>query len=171
VILDARLPAILQGREKAADAVEQFDFGQLCFHKQYYATAARFSRDAFDRGPELAGNVPTGLRSDAARAAALAGCGRSKDVDQLNDKERACWRRQALDWLRQDLTWWDRALDSGNAQTTAQARETMQQWLADSNFADVRGRDALARLPEEERRRWERLWSDVDALLRRVSQP
>ncbi len=30
-------------------------------------------------------------------------------------------------------------------------------------------KDALSRLPDEERERWERLWSDVDALLRRVS--
>jgi hypothetical protein len=31
--------------------------------------------------------------------------------------------------------------------------------------------DALARLPDEERKQWERFWSDVDALLRRVNQP
>jgi hypothetical protein len=37
--------------------------------------------------------------------------------------------------------------------------------------AGIRARDALARLPVEERKQWERLWSDVDALLRRVSQP
>jgi tetratricopeptide (TPR) repeat protein len=32
-------------------------------------------------------------------------------------------------------------------------------------------KDALSGLPDEERERWERLWSDVDALLRRVSVP
>jgi hypothetical protein len=40
-----------------------------------------------------------------------------------------------------------------------------------SNLAGVRAKDALARLPEEERKEWERLWSDVDALLRRFSPP
>ena len=136
---------------------------------QVYAHA--FSHDAFAAGPKLADIVPTGLRYDAAVAAALAGCGQGKDVDQLDDKERARWRRRALDWLRQDLTWWGRALDSGNAQTTVQARQKMQHWLTSADFAGVRGRDALARLPEEERQHWETLWSDVDALLRRVSQP
>jgi hypothetical protein len=35
----------------------------------------------------------------------------------------------------------------------------------------VHDNDALARLPEEERDQWERLWSNVDALLRRASVP
>ena len=32
-------------------------------------------------------------------------------------------------------------------------------------------RVALARLPDEERKQWERFWSNVDAMLRRVSEP
>ena len=47
----------------------------------------------------------------------------------------------------------------------------MRHWQTDGDLAGVRARDALARLPDEEREQWERLWSDVDALLRRVSQP
>jgi hypothetical protein len=41
----------------------------------------------------------------------------------------------------------------------------------DGDLAGVHARDALARLPDEERMQWERLWSDVDGLLRRVSEP
>ena len=41
----------------------------------------------------------------------------------------------------------------------------------EGDLAGVRDKDALARLADEERVQWERLWSDVDALLRRVSQP
>src|SRR4029077_17552482 len=132
---------------------------------------ARFSRDAFAAGPKTAEMVPAGLRYNAACVAALAGCGHGKDVDQLDDRERARWRRQALDWLREDLAWWDRALAGGKAQTSVQARQMMQHWLTDADLAEVRGRGALARLSQEERQHWQRLWSDVDALLRRVSQP
>jgi hypothetical protein len=89
----------------------------------------------------------------------------------LDDKERALWHRQALDWLRQDLTWWDKALKSGNAASNAQARQKLRHWQIDGDLAGVRARDALARLPEEERKQWERLWSDVDALLRRAGEP
>ena len=66
---------------------------------------------------------------------------------------------------------WDKALDKGNAQTNAQVRKKMRHWQTDSDLAGVRAKDALARLPNEERQHWERLWSDVDALLRRVNQP
>jgi hypothetical protein len=47
----------------------------------------------------------------------------------------------------------------------------MQFWWGDPDLSGVRARDALARLPDEERERWERLWSEVGALLRRVRVP
>ena len=47
----------------------------------------------------------------------------------------------------------------------------MQQRRGDPDLAGVRAKDALARLPDEERERWERLWFDVDALLRLESVP
>jgi hypothetical protein len=46
----------------------------------------------------------------------------------------------------------------------------MRHWQADDDLASVRARDALAKLPDDERKQWEKLWSDVDKLLRRVSQ-
>jgi hypothetical protein len=108
------------------------------------------------------------MRYAAACAAARAGCRHGKDADQL-DQERARWRRQALGWLRRDLTWLGRALDRGGAQAAALVRPMMQHWMADGDLAGVCGRNALAGLPGEERQDWERLWSDVGALLRRAS--
>jgi serine/threonine-protein kinase len=169
--LDPRLPEILRGTEKPANAAEQLDLARLCVFKKQYAAAARFSRDAFTAEPKLAEAVPEATRYDAACAAALAGCGQGKDASRLDDKERALWRRRALDWLRQDLTWWGQALDNGSAQTTARVRQKLRHWKADGDLAGVRAQDALARLPDDERKSWERFWSDVDALLRRVSQP
>jgi hypothetical protein len=32
------------------------------------------------------------------------GCGQGQDADKLDNQERARWRRQALEWLRQDIT-------------------------------------------------------------------
>jgi hypothetical protein len=171
MILDARLPAILLGKEKPANAAEQIEFAYLCILKKRYAAVARFFRDAFAADPELAEAVPAGNRYDAARAATLAGCGQGNDADKLDDKGRARLRQQALEWLRQDLTWWGKAADKGNAQTYAQVRQRMRHWQTDDKLAAVRARDALARLPDKERKQWESLWSDVDALLRRVSQP
>jgi serine/threonine-protein kinase len=163
-ILDTRLPGILRGTEKPANAAEQLDLAQLCVFKKHHAAAARFYRDAFTAEPKRAEAVAEPTRYNAACAAALAGCGQGKDADKVDDKERALWRRQALDWLRQDLTWWGKALDNGDAQTNAQAQQRLRHWKADGDLAGVRAQDALARLPNEERKQWERLWSDVDAL-------
>jgi serine/threonine-protein kinase len=170
-MLDARLPAILRGTEKPVNAAEQLDLAQLCVYKKQYAVAARFFRDAFAAEPKRAEAVPEATRYNAACAAALTGCGQDKGADKLDDKERAHWRRQALDWLRQDLAWWGKALNKGGAQTNAQAQMWLRHWQTDGDLAGVRAKDALARLPDEERRQWKKFWSDVDALLQRASQP
>jgi hypothetical protein len=47
----------------------------------------------------------------------------------------------------------------------------MRDCQADGHLAGVRARDTFARLPDEEHLQWERLWSDVDVMLRRVSEP
>ena len=62
-------------------------------------------------------------------------------------------------------------LDPAGAEASAQVRDRLRLWQGDPDLAGVRAKDALAGLPDEERQRWERLWSDVDALLRRVSAP
>jgi hypothetical protein len=41
----------------------------------------------------------------------------------------------------------------------------MQHWLKDDDFAGVRGEEALAKLPESERREWQKLWAAVVATL------
>jgi hypothetical protein len=46
----------------------------------------------------------------------------------------------------------------------------LTRWQVDSDQAGVRTRDGLARLPDEERKQWQPLWSDVNALLRYVSE-
>jgi Flp pilus assembly protein TadD len=102
--LDARLPAVLRGAAKPANPAEQIEFARVCLVKKLGAAAAHFYDDAFIAEPKLGEDVPAGNRYYAACAAALAGCGCGRDADTLDDKERARWRRQAREWLRQDLT-------------------------------------------------------------------
>jgi hypothetical protein len=47
----------------------------------------------------------------------------------------------------------------------------MRHRLKDDDLAGVRGADALARLPEAERREWQKLWEEVEALRRRAAGP
>jgi serine/threonine-protein kinase len=166
--LDARLPALLRGAEKPADAAERVEFAQLCLLKKLYAAAARFYADAFTADPKLAEAVPNGNRYHAARAAALAGCGQGQDAGGLDDPGRARWRRQALEWLRQDLAWWGKALDSGNTQTGAEVRWRLQYWQTDGDLAGLREAGALGGLPPGERKECVALWDEVAAVLSRA---
>jgi hypothetical protein len=170
-LLEDKLPALLEGSEKPASAAERLELRELCHMKKLYAAAARFSRDAFLAEPKLAEDVAAGTRYAAACAAALAGCGQGKDAADLDDADRSRWRRQALEWLRLDLAWWGKVLDGGKGQARAQVRARMQRWRNADDFAGVRGNDALARIPAEERKEWERFWVEVDALIRRASEP
>jgi len=169
----SNLPAFRRGEYQPRDNDERVALlaGQLatCEFQGLHGAAARLYTEAFAAEPKLAEDVLAATRYHAARAAALAGCGQGKDAEHLPDQERALRRRQALDWLRQDLTWCGQRLDDDNAQINARIRQGLQFWWGDPDLSGVRAKDALARLPDEERERWERLWSDVDGLLRRVS--
>jgi serine/threonine-protein kinase len=168
VALDARLPAILRGAEKPANAAEQIEFAELCALKRLYAAAAHFYTATFAAEPKLAQDVPKGARYQAACAAALAGCARGRDTDTLDEEGRTRWRRQAREWLRQDLTWWGQALDKGSARTRADVRGQMQFWQTDSDLAGLREPGALEALSQDERKECLALWQEVAALLRRA---
>src|SRR5207244_7349531 len=116
---------------------------------------------AFANTPKLADDLHFQHRYNAACAAALAGCGQGKDADQSDARERARLRRQALDWLRADLTAYRRLLDKEPDKARTAVRERMQYWLQDKDFAGVRGSAALAKLPKEECQGWQKLWADV----------
>jgi serine/threonine-protein kinase len=168
VTLDARLPRILKGMEKPANAAEQVEFAELCRLKKLYAAAARFYGDAFAADPKLAQDVPNGVRYNAACAAALAGCALGKDAEKPGGKERARLRRQALDWLREDLAWWARTIENGTAQARLSARQWLQHSQSDPALAGLRDREALAKRSAQEQRASAQFWADVAELLKKV---
>jgi eukaryotic-like serine/threonine-protein kinase len=170
--LDDRLTAALEGKAQPKGATERLAFAQLCQrYRKRYSAAARFSEGAFADQPALAEDLASGHRYNAACAAALAGCGQGQDAAGLDDKEHARLRKQALDWLRADLGAWRRSLEKAPDKARPAVAKTMQHWLADPDFAGVRGEAALAKLPEAERPRWQDLWEEVEALQRRAAGP
>jgi serine/threonine protein kinase/Flp pilus assembly protein TadD len=168
--LDKRLPAVLEGKDRPKNAGECLAFAQLCRppHREQYAGAARFFGEAFAAEPSLAKDLQALHRYDAACAAALAGCGRGQDADKLEAPERARLRRQALDWLRADLEARRRLLEDEPGGAGPGLPGQLRHWLADPDFAGVRGPEALARLPEAEGQAWQKLWDDVADLLKRA---
>jgi Tfp pilus assembly protein PilF len=169
VAFDLNLPRILKGEVRPANAAEQIVIAKLCQeHKKLYAAAARFYGDAFAAEPKRAEDLTTADRYNAACAAALAGSSQGEDSANLDDKERARLRRQALAWLRADLTAWNQLLAKQADKVRPSVLQTMQHWQQDTDFAGVRGQ-ALTSLSEGEHKDWQKLWEEVEALRQRAS--
>ena len=173
VVLDAKLPRVLKGEVEPADVGERLALAQICQLpcKSLHAAAVRFYADAFAEHPTLADDLQHQHRYYAACAAALAGCGRGKDGGGLPDKDFVRFRNQALKWLRDDLTAWHKVQDKYGDKARPAFEQQMAHWLEDTDFAGVRGSEALARLPETERKDWQRLWEEVEALRKEAAQP
>jgi tetratricopeptide (TPR) repeat protein len=166
--LDEQLPGFLEGKTTPASPQERGELGWLCTLKQRNRAAVRFYQEAFAAKPDLGDDLLFGHRYQAACAAALAGCGTGTDTDNLDAPERARLRGQSQEWLRAELTAWRRLLDR-EPDKAGMVALRMRHWLVvDPDFASVRGKDALAKLPDAERESWQKLWDDVSALLERA---
>ena len=73
IALQDRLSAVLEGKDKPADASETLEFAELCGILGQPAAAARLYAEAFDASPRLALDLRSDHRYRAACAAALAG--------------------------------------------------------------------------------------------------
>jgi tetratricopeptide (TPR) repeat protein len=174
--LDAKLPALLKPGAPPPDTTELLALAMLCQnYKKRYTAAARFYADAFAANAKLADDLARQHRYNAACAATLAAAGKGEDAAMLKDKKRTRLRKQALDWLQDDLAaWtkvaanWTKMAAKKSAPAKAAVRQTMEHWQKDSDLAGVRDKAALAKLPKDEREAWGKLWADVEALLKKV---
>lgn len=171
IALDGRVGAVLRGEQHPANAAECRQFAVLCARKGLNAAAVGLFEDVFTARPKAAVDLCEGTRYRAARCAALAGTGHGEDAAGPDPTKQGTWRRQALDWLRADLAAWAKVLGKGEPGSRGAVRRTLRQWQLHRDFAGVRDEQALARLPEAERRDWAKLWHDVDALRRRAAGP
>jgi tetratricopeptide (TPR) repeat protein len=167
--LDRKLTTLLQGTGKPDGPAEGLGFADLCVrYKKRYAAAARFYADAFAAHPKVAEDLQAGHRYNAACAAALAGCGQGKDATRLEAKEKTQLRGQALTWLRADLALRGKQLTGGKPPDRQPAGQALRHWQKDPDLASVRNPKALAKLPEAERKEWEKLWAEVNAVLKKA---
>jgi tetratricopeptide (TPR) repeat protein len=172
--LESRLPQLLAGTARLAEARESLALAAICTYK-LPAAAARWYTEAFAAEPGLASAVGQDPRYNAACVAALARCGEGEDAAQLDDAQRGRWRQQALVWLRAELGAWRELLDREPDRARPKVAQTMRHWQQDPDFKGVRGPDALVKLPQGEREDWQKLWADVaetlQGLLRRPLFP
>jgi serine/threonine-protein kinase len=165
------LPAFLEGKYQPVDNDERFALLGICQFRNRTGAAARLYVDAFDAAPRLTDDPGFGFRYNAARAAALAGCGRGEDSAHFSQEERSHWRKKARVWLELDLAAWANRLDRGATADRDLVRQWLTTWRADPDFAELREPGALQRLSVEERQEWLALWNKVDAVLKRTTGP
>jgi tetratricopeptide (TPR) repeat protein len=165
VAIEVKLPAFLKGEAQPADAASQLALAQMCYDRKLYATAARFWGEAFQADAKLADDIQALNRYNAACSAALAGCGQSKDDPPPSEEAKARLRRRALDWLKADLAYWTKQLETGPPQARALVSQSLRHWKVDSDLAGIRDATALKALPVDEQRACRALWAEVDELL------
>jgi serine/threonine-protein kinase len=139
----------------------------MCNDTKRFA-AARLWDEAFAADPKLAEYLEAANRYDAARSAALAGTGQGEREPPLDEREKAQWRKRAVEWLAADLA---RRADQARAGTPAARAEVAQKllhWKSDPDLAGIRDATAIAALPADQQAACRALWSEVDALLARA---
>ena len=162
--LDARLAAVLGGKQAPADEGERTQLAFRAYEKSLHASSARLYAEAIARHPKLAVDRQAQHLYNAARAAASAGLGRGADDPTPNEDAKAKWRAQALGWLRSELSAWRKLAMTGAPEDRQLVARTLDRWKKDLDLAGVREPSGLARLPESERKEWQDLWAGVDAL-------
>jgi len=168
VELDRLLPEVLTGTVKPAGPAEACENARVCAYKGLFADAARFYADAFAAEPSLAGKLQDDHRNCylAARAAARAAATAGPD-----DAARAKHRRQALEWLRAELVFWQEQAKSDKPADRLAVRRKLNHWRTHDDLLPVRNAKAIAALPKAEGTDCERLWAEVAELLDRLKPP
>jgi serine/threonine protein kinase/Flp pilus assembly protein TadD len=168
--LQTNLSKILDGQAQPANDAERIALAELCNrYKNRFAAAARFYAEAFAAQPALANDLKAQHRYSAACAAAQAAAGHGEDANNLDKRDRDRLRRQALAWLRADLEQYARIFEKGPPKALPAIEQRLQHWQQNTDLAGVRG-EALSKLPQADRERWHKLWTDVADTLTRIQE-
>ncbi len=166
--LDARLPGVLRGVDKPADAAECAAFARLASIKHHHATAARLWRQAFSTDPALADDFPAQRRFRAACAAAMAGGPDDQDRSTLDETSRRDWLRQAGEWLAVELQAYDRMRTVGTPPDRAAIVRRLGRWQVAPALAGLRNASDPAGTKDPQRNSQQNLWLDVAGLKERI---
>jgi tetratricopeptide (TPR) repeat protein len=162
------LSRFLDGKYRPTHNDERLALLGVCQFTNRTCAAARLYKEAFSGDRRLAEDLQAGHRSNAARAAALAGSGIGADATNLSETERTGWRRQAGDWLKADLALCSKMLDTDIGANRALVRKVLGDWKFESDLAGLRESEAIGSLSADERNECSALWQAVENVLRRT---
>jgi tetratricopeptide (TPR) repeat protein len=167
-----RVDAVGAGRAEPATAAEAADFSRIyrLSYQKRYAASARLYTTACATDQEYATDASTlPLRYEAARSAALAGCGQGADAPD-DASARAALRWQALAWLETNQKLLMRRLASGTAGDQKSVVVQLSACLAVRDLAGVRPGAARDGWSPPEAAAWDAHWTNARALLAMASE-
>ena len=144
---------------------------KIAYDQKRFAFAVRLWAEALERHPKLGDDPRLQARYNAACAAAMAAAARGQGEAPLDGAAKAKFRRQAIDWLKAELKALGKILASDQPDDRAAVVQVLQHWKKESDLAGIRATEALAKLPEAERKEWQAVWAEVDVLLKRAQEP
>jgi serine/threonine-protein kinase len=162
--LEGDLPDILAGKKKPASARDALTLGKLLHLKREFAASTKLYQLAIAADPRLMDDRDLQFGYEAACSATLAVTPLSKDQPK-DEGERAALRKQALDWMRAELVYYEK-LAAGNYRDRTRVINVLRRWNEDADLAPIRG-EALKLLPSPERVEFERFWADVGELVQK----
>jgi hypothetical protein len=162
--LEAKLPALLEGKVQPKDNAERLEYAIMCQMKKYHHAAARLFAEAFAADSKI--TEQAGFLYDSAVSPVLAAAGRGEDGSLLDERERARLRKQAFEWLRADLELYAKKMESSKAEDRAEVQAALRPWQEEADLATIRDPAALELLSAEEKDAFGRMWADVADLVR-----
>jgi tetratricopeptide (TPR) repeat protein len=149
---EEKLPAVLRGEVRPANATEFHDLASYCalFEKRY-VLATRFADEALKANPKWFANMM--WVNEFAGWAVQAAAGNGSDAANLMPEDRTRLRRQALAWL------------SGLVAQTPKSEFNLIAAILRNNphLHTVRDANELAKLPPDERAEWPKFWMELSS--------
>jgi tetratricopeptide (TPR) repeat protein len=166
----ARLEEVASGRAGPATQAEALKLIDDLFRlpRMRHVLAVRIYTRAFAAYPALADDLENAHRYMAANLAVRAAAGQDEEMTTFGVEEWAYLNGQALKWLRADLA--RRTSQAKEPKRWRGVREALTYWKKGADLAPVRDPAWLAAMPPDDRRAWEALWRDVDAVLASIPQ-
>ncbi len=171
VALDARLSAVIQGKQAPKNVAERLALAQRASETGLHASAARLWGEALDANPKLGDDRRAGVRYNASCAAALAAGEQGRDDPKPDAPARQALRQKALGWLRAELDAWTGLLDASPKLAGPVVIQALTHWKQDPDLAGLRDEKATAPLPDDQKAEIRKLWADVEALIARAGAP
>lgn len=156
--LEKRLPAILAGKDRLANAFETLDAARICLNQKRYVSAARFFDEAFSSIHDLADDFSSDALHAAARANLLASLGAG--IEPVDVAARVGTRARAIVLLDHELS----LCENEKMLNHYGVKATLYRLLNDDVFSGFRNDAALAGFPKAERAAWRAVWTWVNEL-------